>query len=356
MPKHDGKSYLDNARSYEPGHMPISVAASTSAVYTNSPRRASMPITDEENAIRPAIQSTLPTSYVPNMQEDQTHMPVSWMQHIIPQLCASTPRRASMPMLDAAGATAPLLQSMLPGNCPVSTPNTNAPSFSLVNWQTPLLDYNTDMGTILTSVSENERKLGNSLLPTRNNTATSHVKCIKVAKENGTEQGAGKNEKRIRYQCEHCKKYFTRPSSLSTHMYTHTGEKPHQCIFPGCHKRFSVLSNLRRHSKLHQESPSRNHRKTQYRHYYLGHPYHLFPATPLELPPHQMLDTHSHAVPMPLPYMQPQFLVQGPPGHLLANQDVLGMPPPPPPPPGLPHLPASSPEGIAYPGAPTMPW
>ncbi|KAI9503150.1 hypothetical protein BX070DRAFT_183478, partial [Coemansia spiralis] len=55
-----------------------------------------------------------------------------------------------------------------------------------------------------------------------------------------------------RYQCEECLKYFTRPSSLTTHIYTHTGEKPHECSFPGCSKKFSVLSNLRRHMKLHQ--------------------------------------------------------------------------------------------------------
>ncbi|KAJ1916802.1 hypothetical protein H4219_003578 [Mycoemilia scoparia] len=54
-------------------------------------------------------------------------------------------------------------------------------------------------------------------------------------------------------QCPYCKKEFTRPSSLSTHIYTHTGEKPHECTFPGCKKRFSVLSNLRRHLKLHKK-------------------------------------------------------------------------------------------------------
>lgn len=32
-----------------------------------------------------------------------------------------------------------------------------------------------------------------------------------------------------RYQCTQCSKNFSRPSALQTHVYTHTGEKPHQC-------------------------------------------------------------------------------------------------------------------------------
>ncbi|KAI8460657.1 hypothetical protein BY996DRAFT_2014757 [Phakopsora pachyrhizi] len=47
------------------------------------------------------------------------------------------------------------------------------------------------------------------------------------------------------YICEVCDKQFIRPSSLSTHRLSHTGEKPHSCST--CGKSFSVASNLRRH-------------------------------------------------------------------------------------------------------------
>ncbi|KAI7892539.1 uncharacterized protein EV154DRAFT_390216, partial [Mucor mucedo] len=55
------------------------------------------------------------------------------------------------------------------------------------------------------------------------------------------------------YQCTHCLKNFSRPSALQTHTYTHTAEKPFQCTKSGCGRKFSVVSNLRRHLKVHQK-------------------------------------------------------------------------------------------------------
>jgi hypothetical protein len=55
-----------------------------------------------------------------------------------------------------------------------------------------------------------------------------------------------------KHKCKVCDKRFTRPSSLQTHMYSHTGEKPFSCEVEGCGRHFSVVSNLRRHRKVHK--------------------------------------------------------------------------------------------------------
>lgn len=55
-----------------------------------------------------------------------------------------------------------------------------------------------------------------------------------------------------RYVCPYCHKKFSRPSSLRIHTYSHTGEKPFECDFPGCGRHFSVQSNMRRHLRVHR--------------------------------------------------------------------------------------------------------
>ncbi|CAO3586564.1 unnamed protein product [Absidia cylindrospora] len=61
-------------------------------------------------------------------------------------------------------------------------------------------------------------------------------------------------EKVERYVCSVCQKRFSRPSALQTHAYIHSGEKPFKCHVRGCGRRFSVVSNLRRHYKVHNRS------------------------------------------------------------------------------------------------------
>jgi hypothetical protein len=62
----------------------------------------------------------------------------------------------------------------------------------------------------------------------------------------GTKVNSDTEKNVKRYKCTYCDKKFSRPSSLQTHIYSHTGEKPFACHL-GCGRAFSVLSNLKRH-------------------------------------------------------------------------------------------------------------
>ncbi|KAF2278124.1 uncharacterized protein EI97DRAFT_245882 [Westerdykella ornata] len=62
-----------------------------------------------------------------------------------------------------------------------------------------------------------------------------------------------------KHKCKVCDKRFTRPSSLQTHIYSHTGEKPFACEVKGCGRCFSVVSNLRRHQKVHRGENMKDH-------------------------------------------------------------------------------------------------
>ncbi|KAG0260951.1 hypothetical protein BG011_001457 [Mortierella polycephala] len=78
----------------------------------------------------------------------------------------------------------------------------------------------------------------------------------------GAPAAAGKQRTRAvetkNHFCAECGKRFSRPSQLTTHSFTHSGEKPHQC--PMCRRLFNVASNLKRHIRTHSSMKRKSSR------------------------------------------------------------------------------------------------
>ncbi|KAL1841390.1 hypothetical protein VTJ49DRAFT_7120 [Mycothermus thermophilus] len=109
--------------------------------------------------------------------------------------------------------------------------------------------------------SDIECMSGNRTLPRPQPQPQSHMSTQPPAPQSmmGSFSSRVSSNTQKKHKCKVCDKRFTRPSSLQTHMYSHTGEKPFGCEVEGCGRRFSVVSNLRRHKKVHSrggETPS----------------------------------------------------------------------------------------------------
>ncbi|KIP06085.1 hypothetical protein PHLGIDRAFT_471546 [Phlebiopsis gigantea 11061_1 CR5-6] len=58
--------------------------------------------------------------------------------------------------------------------------------------------------------------------------------------------------------CMYCRRTFTKPSTLRTHLVTHTRQKPYRCIDVGCSRKYSTRSNMLRHLRTHTSGRDRS--------------------------------------------------------------------------------------------------
>ncbi|CAE6359376.1 unnamed protein product [Rhizoctonia solani] len=114
--------------------------------------------------------------------------------------------------------------------------------------KTPMYDQNTQFHHMPSHPSSQSRS--DYAYPTPPNSAR-YEELNYPTQPGANVPGAGAGSRR--HVCAECGQAFDRPSSLQTHMNTHTGEQPFQCPYEGCGRRFSVKSNMRRHLSVHEQ-------------------------------------------------------------------------------------------------------
>lgn len=207
----------------------------------------SLPSVNGSHAIQPTMYDSIP----PHMQFQQSQLSAPqgkqmfYPQHyppMPPQQQQSDFMAQMVPQIDHNGST---------NSLPSLTTTTAPPT---INNPPPPMEERPFPGVLDTTLHgiQNGFHARSQTYPTDNSSRL--TKRSSSASSTGT---LGMTEETARRnRCTLCEKQFKRPSSLQTHIYSHTGEKPFKCTWNNCGRLFSVRSNMIRHRKLHDRDAS----------------------------------------------------------------------------------------------------
>lgn len=250
-------STSSNANSYAPTSAPYSQVE-----YGNT-SRSPYPSYQQEVSRRSSHSSVPSTSFYESALESQRQRQSSLID--ISRMNSQQPQRSSFSdALDASRGMVSLSQSDITprniyGNQGSSRSSTDSYGFPSTHSAHSSISsssynggyYNEGSVTDYSSASESVDVTNSRTLPRPNSLMRTN---IPPAPQSMMGQFSSKvsSSSQKKHKCKICDKRFTRPSSLQTHMYSHTGEKPFACEVDGCGRHFSVVSNLRRHRKVHK--------------------------------------------------------------------------------------------------------
>ncbi|KAK8218260.1 C2H2 conidiation transcription factor-like protein FlbC [Phyllosticta capitalensis] len=262
-----GTSYAASASPTAPTYAPTSAPQYSMDYSTATTAARPATYTYQQDMARRSSHPSVPsTNFLGAPLDIQRHRQSSLTDFTARMNSEQTQRTSFNDALDASRGMVAMSQDITPRNIYGQNPRSSADSYgfpathsahsSISSASTYPSYYNGSVAessvTDYSSASESVGDMSSRTLPRP--TALVGTTSLPPAPQSMMGQFSSKvsSSTQKKHKCKVCDKRFTRPSSLQTHMYSHTGEKPFACEVEGCGRHFSVVSNLRRHRKVHK--------------------------------------------------------------------------------------------------------